>query len=305
MGLVSRVRRLNGAGLPAGSAAATGPTRGVDLETASEPIPRASPTGAPHTAGANVSSLRDGLQHLYAIRPSRGAFAEEAVTLIAKGAGVKAVALLGYEPRGNRLHLLAHAGLDAEAIHALSGDSMVSAWDIPLRSLRNRRINVIESAHENPFVPRALIAISPRRLTIAALPFFHANAPIGVVVLFSPTQRGFADGLLKALSQSLRVCALALSELPATGSGATRSAEDQQSGAQPSLLRGLAALKAELARLTDALDDASAPPKPRNASPHNRSSRRPRSAAHSSSRIWPRCEPPGSASPRSRSRCRA
>src|SRR5258706_8516259 len=123
MGLFSRVRRVNGAGLPAGSAPATDPTIGLDLEAASEPIPRASHTGAPRTAAPNVSSLRDGLQHLYSIRPSRGAFAEAAVTLIAKGAGVKAVALLGYEPRGNRMHLLAQAGLDAEAIQALSGDS--------------------------------------------------------------------------------------------------------------------------------------------------------------------------------------
>ena len=101
----------------------------------------------------------------------------------------------------------------------LSGDSMVSAWDIPLRSLRNRRINVIEAAHENPFVPKALVAVSPRRLTIAALPFFHANAPIGVVVLFSPTPRGFADGLLK---RSASRCASAPSPSRAAGSPAQR-----------------------------------------------------------------------------------
>ena len=103
---------------------------------------------------------------------------------------------------------------------------------------------------------QALVAISPRRLTIAAMPFFHANAPIGVVVLFSPTPRGFADGLLKTLSQSLRVCALALSELPPSRGRAARAAEDEATAAQPSLLRGLAALKGELARLTEALEEA-------------------------------------------------
>jgi CheY-like chemotaxis protein/predicted nucleic acid-binding Zn-ribbon protein len=154
------------------------------------------------------------------------------------------------------MRLLAHAGLDSEAVQILSGGQMVSAWDIPLRCLRNRRINVIEAAHENPFVPRALVAISPRRLTIAALPFFHASTPVGVIVLFSPTPRGFADGLLKALSQSMRVCALALSELPAAGSTTARALDEETSGAQPSLLRGLAALKAELVRLTGALEEA-------------------------------------------------
>jgi chromosome segregation ATPase/CheY-like chemotaxis protein len=196
------------------------------------------------------------MQQLYSIRPSRDAFAEEAVKLLAAGAGVKAAALLGYEQRGGRLRLLAHVGLDPDAAQILSGDNMVSAWDIPLRSLRNRRINVIEAAHENPFVPKALVAISPRRLTIAAMPFFHASAPVGAVVFFSPTPRGFADGLLKAISQSLRICALALSELPTAGTAALRAAEDESAGTQPNLLRGLAALKAELARLTGALDEA-------------------------------------------------
>src|SRR5262245_3530567 len=217
MGLFSRVRRLNGS---AGATAAATATDTASVETAAAatvPPPATMRADQLRSAAPGLSSLRDGLQQLYSLRPSRDAFAEEAVKLLAKGAGVKAAALLGYEQRGGKMRLLAHVGLEAEAAQILSGDNMVSGWDIPLRSLSNRRINVIEAAHENPFVPKALVAISPRRLTIAALPFFHASAPIGVVVFFSPTPRGFADGLLKALSQSLRICALALSELPATG----------------------------------------------------------------------------------------
>jgi predicted nucleic acid-binding Zn-ribbon protein len=253
MGLFSRVRRLNGS---AQAAESTPPAPPADDAQPLDAAPPASAVRAPRAAAPSVTSLREGLQQLYSIRPSRDAFAEEAVKLIAKSAGARAAALLGYEQRGGRLHLLGHAGLDAEAVQILGGDAMVSAWDIPLRSLRNRRINVIEAAHENPFVPKPLVAISPRRLTIAALPFFHANAPIGVVVLFSPTPRGFADGLLKGLSQSLRVCALALAELPAAGAAAPRRDEEEAARAQPNLLRGLAALKTELARLTDALEES-------------------------------------------------
>ena len=248
MGLFSRARRVNGTAVPV--EAATIDEAGADTTTA----PAAAPAGALRVA-AGVKSLRDALQHLYSIRPARDAFADEAVKLIAKSASVRAVALLSYESRGSRTRLLAQIGLDAEAAQTLNGDSMVSGWDIPLRSLRNRRINVIESAHENPFVPHALVAISPKRLTIATLPFFHANAPIGVVVLFSPTARGFADGLLKTLSQALRVCALALNELPAAAVAA-RPVDESPGGPQPSLLRGLAALKGELARLTGALEEA-------------------------------------------------
>src|SRR5262245_14679395 len=139
MGLFSRVRRLNGSAQAAESSpqapAADEPT---PLDAAPPPT---RPAEARRPAGPGVNSLRDGLQQLYSIRPSRDAFAEEAVKLIAKGAGVKGAALLGYEQRGGRLRLLSHAGLDADAIQVLSGDGTVSAWDIPLRSLRNRRIN--------------------------------------------------------------------------------------------------------------------------------------------------------------------
>ena len=261
MGLFSRVRRLNG------SAAKTAAAAEVVAETAPEPIAppplddatdAASTTfsGAPRPNGAGLGGLRDALQQLYSMRPSRDAFAEEAIKLIARAANVKAAALLSYEARGGRLHLLSHIGLEPDAVHVLSGDAMVSAWDIPLRSLRNRRINVIEAAHENPFVPRPLAAINPRRLTIAAIPFFHANAPIGALVLFSPTARGFADGPLKTLSQALRVCAAALSELPLSAAAQVRAVGEEAPSTQPNLLRGLAALKGELARLTEALEEA-------------------------------------------------
>src|SRR5262245_42354671 len=145
MGLISRVLRLNGSPLPGESSEAPAPPDEA-------PPPSAAPPGEPPRAGApGVGTLRDGLQQLYSLRPTRDAFAEEAVKLLAKGAGVKAAALLGYEQRGGRMRLLAHTGLAADALQILGGDNIVSGWDIPLRSLRNRRINVIEAAHENPF----------------------------------------------------------------------------------------------------------------------------------------------------------
>lgn len=269
MGLFSRVRRQSAAPSVAAEAPAPDdPTTAPPPAVADgPPEPEAPGSEAPAMAtlgattaragtAAGLASLRDSLQQVYAIRPSRDAFAEEAIKLIARSTNTKAAALLTYEPRGGRMQLVGHVGLEPDAEQVLSGDQMGSAWDIPLRSIRNRRINVIEAAHENPFVPKSLAAISPRRLTIAAVPFFHANAPVGVVVLFSPTARGFADGLLKTLSQSLRVCALALSELPLSAAATARVVEEEASTAQPTLLRGLAALKAELARLTQALDES-------------------------------------------------
>ncbi len=267
MGLFSRVRRAPAAQSAAAlevdaaeplAVPAAEPPEVEPTESGEAPAAVAMLSGAPtpRTSGAGLSTLREGLQQIYAIRPSREAFAEEAIKLIARATSLRAAALLSYEARGGRMQLAAHVGLESDAVHVLSGDAMMSAWDIPVRSIRNRRINVIEAAHENPFVPRPLAAISPRRLTIAALPFFHANAPVGVVVLFSPTPRGFADGVLKTLSQALRVCAVALSELPPSAAATARAVEQEATPSQPTLLRGLAALKSELARLTAALEES-------------------------------------------------
>lgn len=246
MGLFSSVRARRTKPAPAESHNGREPTPAMH-----RPQP---PAGPPNPRG---KSLRDSLHQLYTIRPSRQTFAEEAIKLIAQGAGTKTAALLVYEARHNRAKLLASVGLERDAIEVLSGDLGHGSWDIPVRSLRNRRINVIESAHENPFVPKPIIAINPRRLTIAALPFYHANAPVGVIVLFSPTHRGFADGLLHTLSQAARVCALALAELPSAGVlDAVKGVDDGESSTeQPNLLRGLAALKSELSRLTHALEE--------------------------------------------------
>ncbi len=197
--------------------------------------------------------LGDSLQQLYMRKPTREAFAEEALRLIAASAGVRTAALFNYEPRKERLHLIAHLNLEPEAVSVLSGQSALTTWDIPSRALRSRRISVIEAAHENPFVPKSLAAISPRRLTIATIPFYHATLPIGTVVLFSPTPRGFGDKLLQTLAQGLRVCALGLAELPSAA--VTEVRPEETSADQPKLLRGLNALKAELARLRQQLDE--------------------------------------------------
>jgi chromosome segregation ATPase len=194
------------------------------------------------------------MQHMYSLKPTRDVFAEEAAKLLSRSAAAKAVALLTHEARHDRMTLIASDGLEADAIQAMSGEGLRAAWDIPLRALRNRRINVIESAQTNPFVPKALVAVNPRQLTIAVVPFFHGNTPVGVAVLFAPTQRGFPDGMLQTVSQALRVCAVALLELPPAAAEMPRG--DDETRAQPTLLRGVATLKAELTRLTRALEEA-------------------------------------------------
>lgn len=219
----------------------------------------------PSAPGAH---LRDAIQQLAAQRPTREEFAAQAVKLIGEAANTRAVVLLRYEQRHEKLRLLAADGVEEEALAGLSGGK--TGWDVPLRALRNRRINVIESAQTNPFVPPSIIALSPRQLTIATVPFYHGNLPIGVAVLISPLYRGFSDALLQNLSQALRVCATALVDLPSAAAppDAPRLAIAPRERAPgearpvarreetPAVLQGVTTLKSEVARLTRALEEA-------------------------------------------------
>jgi len=142
---------------------------------------------------------------------SRRAFAAEMAKLLAGATGAKAAAVLGYERRKGSLVLLADHRLSDEARAAL-GSGAEGAWDIPLRGLQNRRISVIEAAHHNPFVPRALTQFCPTGLCIVSLPVYYDYDPVGVVLLFAARSRAFPDGQLQTLSQALRVCGRGLRE---------------------------------------------------------------------------------------------
>ncbi len=221
-----------------------------------EQSPMSPTNGGGRSAGSG--SLKDELQRLYSLRPTLDTFAEEATRLIISECNVTALAIFTYAQRKDELNALILSGFDDRS----SGEVRATvgrAWDIPLRSIRNRRINVIVDAHSNPFVPEALKVISPHSLTIASVPFFHNGAPVGVAVFFATDPSAFSDAVLRAVSQGLRVCGAAITELPKTIVTASPQLEEAvapESGEQPSLLRGLAALKSEMVRLTTALEES-------------------------------------------------
>jgi colicin import membrane protein len=168
--------------------------------------------GEPSSASAAVQmgGLGNRFLGLLGRKWSRRAFAAEMAKLLAEAAGAKATAVLGYERRSGSLALLADHRLSDEARAALSGGA--DAWDIPLRGLQNRRISVIEAAHHNPFVPRALAQLCPTGLCIVSLPVYYDHDPVGVALLFTARSRAFPDGQLQTLSQALRVCGRGLRE---------------------------------------------------------------------------------------------
>ncbi len=190
---------------------------------------------------AGLTGLGNRFIEVLGRRLPRRHFAAEMARLISEALRCRAVAVLAYDSRRGRLSLLADSGLPTAARDALGG-SQDCSWDIPLHGLHNRRISVIEAAHQNPFVPRSLIGLSPNGLCVACLPVYYDLEPVGTVLLFAAGARAFPDGQLQMLSQALRSCARGLRDPDALAARALRArvpeepqpaepAADQQAGA--------------------------------------------------------------------------
>src|SRR6185295_8251550 len=101
---------------------------------------------------ARLDGLGNRFVELLGRKLARDGFAEEVARLVAEAVRAKAAAVLAYDPGRDRLSLLGDSGLSPDARAAL-GNGGECGWDIPLRSIHNRRISVIAAAHQNPFVP--------------------------------------------------------------------------------------------------------------------------------------------------------
>jgi len=165
---------------------------------------------------AHLASLQEAFHVLSVTKPHRRAFADKALGLIVECASVKTGAWLGWDAEGERWSVLATAGMEARITRALTELMEERRWELPARCMRTRRISVIEAAEKDLSVPRPLVAMHPRSLTIAALPLHDNNAPVGVLLLFTPERRAFPDNLLQVLSQTLRAGAEAIASLPAS-----------------------------------------------------------------------------------------
>ncbi len=208
--------------------------------------------GALATTPPGLAGLGNRFVELFARKQSRRSLAAETARLIGLAVGVRAVAVLGYDRRRDRLVLLADYALKSEARVVLGGGADCT-WDIPMRALRNRRIAVVEAAHQNPFVPPSLAEISPTGLCIASVPLYYDYEPVGVVLLFAASGRAFPDAHLQTLSQALRVCARGLRDTsgPARGPRPEPRAESADAGAR-AVVEAAAAAEAKAAATASA-----------------------------------------------------
>lgn len=180
------------------------------------------PVARPLPEGATL--LQRSLIQLQSQRLPRNAFAAEAIKLIVEGSGVQAGVLLEYNHPG-RLTALANVAMDDKVLELLLGRS--GKW-IPLRCVNERQVNIIEPAHQNPFVSQPLInAIGSRFLGIGSFPLMRGESPIGVVVLLSFVGGAFTEALLANLAEALPICATVLAE---TGATAARPSSPATSG---------------------------------------------------------------------------
>ena len=275
MGIFSRVRRQSAARpsplrrLAAGGRARRGGADARRARPAPAPEPAVATLGTTAsrggTAGLSPATVPATLRHPPVARCLR-----RKRRSIARATNTKAAALLTYEQRAAACSCRTSASRATRNSAQRRCDGQRVGH--PLRSIRNRRINVIESAHENPSC-QAAGGDQPAPPTIAAVPFFHANADRRRrAVLPTPRVRRRSPQDAEPVAAGVRPGA----ERAAAVRGRARaSSRKRPPPSRPS--RGLAALKSELARLTQASTNpsASAPPRPPNASPPSPSSRRP------------------------------
>ncbi len=180
--------------------------------------PRRIGSGAAATPASPAAGLRDALDAIYRKNLSREELGREAAELIAHTHNLRAVVIVGCDPKRTRLHIVGNVGVEPKGLDALIGPS--GRWMV-LRCLNEHRINVTSSAQDNPFVPKLIASMSPKSLTIGSIPLFLDSVPAGAAVLFATTANALTDAVLSGINHALRGCVPAFAEPPPAGNSTT------------------------------------------------------------------------------------
>ncbi len=109
---------------------------------------------------------------------------------ILEATGAVAGALCLYDLAQQALRLAAEVGLTDAGCQQLRTITRGNAdsWGMPLHSMLNRRCYLIENAAQNRFVP-PLIAEADKVETVACLPLYNAETPLGSLILITRSPR--------------------------------------------------------------------------------------------------------------------
>ena len=168
---------------------------------------------------------------------------ESALRAILEASAAAAAAVCSFDSADTALRLVAAIGLSAEGCdrlrHVRSG---VAAWEVPLRSVLERRPYVIDSAGEKADVPHLVEPPSAMR-TVACVPLLARGVPAGSLVLVTRVPRALGEPDLAGLDPLLHALARLVHE--AHGGASSAGAPALPAGAADAIAR----LRADLERL--------------------------------------------------------
>src|SRR6185369_7476128 len=78
-----------------------------------------------------------------------------------------------------------------------------TTWDMPLHSLLNKRVYLIESAAKNRYVPPLVDDVANVR-AVACVPLYDGSTPVGSLILIAMAPRSFGERQIRLLEQPVR-----------------------------------------------------------------------------------------------------
>ena len=162
--------------------------------------PKAAPAGTKANSADTLRDVvRDGLDE---------ANAQAALDATLESVKLRHGALLAYDADRQSLTLLAQRNLAEAAQTAMRKiqRGVTGSWDMPLHSLLQRRVYMIERPKENPFVPTLLDGTDQGVLTnLVFLPLYASGQASGVLLLAGSGSRAIREPDIVALREHARL----------------------------------------------------------------------------------------------------
>jgi CheY-like chemotaxis protein len=170
--------------------------------------------------------------------PSAGQAPEELIEIqlraILESTQTSAGAVCLFDQHQELLRLAVEVGLSDEGCRRLRSvrRGAATTWDMPLHSLLNRRVYLIESAAKNRYVPPLVDDIARVR-AVACIPLYDGSTPVGSLILVALAPRSFGERQIRMLESPARelVGSIVAMRKRVTGAGPVRVGKSSLSAA--------------------------------------------------------------------------
>ncbi len=182
--------------------------------------------------------------------------AARALEIVLDSVRLRHGALFVYNPDQQSLALVTHKGLSQQARDAVGviRRGIGGVWDMPLHSVMQRRVYIIEKPRENPFVPVLLEGAELGLLrNVAVVPLFAAGSVTGALLLIGSGPAVIRDSDIVSLREHAKLLGTALRQAPKAARSSlhvlNRPAETEPKPAGDASARERAALTARVNEL--------------------------------------------------------